>query len=321
MNTYQTNKIRRSIFDFLFAAFVIMFIMFAILSPTLGNSNFCKSYANKDSSVTSKLQEQLKQATDEIANQTGIVPQAFDFAVGGKKISSTQKEIVEAVYAGNNFDYSNSAGIETAYNNGITEYYRFNGLELDTQALERAVPMACAAFNKTFSVRNITEMRNFVALLSKYSIVFAAAFLVLAGLVGLKIFDLHGGRTKVFGHYGSALICAGDSLILIAICDIFIHFADRLYLTNNVCFNSAFSSASRIYFICVAAFGIALDIAGVSMINYVRRYYHSKAKKQQQEDDINRSLYVKRFDGEDMTIKEIVDNRRKGYEEHKNGTN
>ncbi len=318
MNTYQTNRIRRSIFDFLFAALITMFIMFAILSPTLGNSNFCKSYSNRDASVTTELQEQLKSATDEIAERTGIVPQAFDFAVGSKKISSVQKEIIEAVYSGNNFDYTDSAGIENAYNNGIKEYYRFNGLELDESLLDTAVPMACSAFNKVFSIRNITEMRNFIALLSKYSIVFAAAFLVLAVLVGLKIFDLHGGRTKVFSHYGSSLICVGNSLILIAICDIFIHFADRLYLTNNVCFNSAFSSASKIYFICLAVFGVAFDIGGVSMINYVKRYYHSKAKKQKQEDDINRSLYVARMDGEDMTIKQIVDERRK---EFKDGTN
>lgn len=319
MNTYQTNRLRRTIFDFIFAAFVIMFIMFAILSPTLGNSRFCKSYANKDASVTAKLQEQLKTETDLIADQTGIVPQAFDFAVGSKKISAAQKEIIEAVYSGTNYDYSNSSGIEKAYNNGIIEYYRFNGLELDDDALERAVPMACASFNKVFSVRNITEMRSFITLLSKYSIVFAAVFLVLSVLVGLKIFDLHGGRTKVLGHYGSALICAGDSLILIALCDIFIHFADRLYLTNNICFNTAFSKASRIYFVILAVFGIAFDIAGFSMINYVKRYYHHKARKQKQEDDINRSLYVKRIDGEDLTIEQIVDNRRK--ENNNNGTN
>lgn len=311
MNTHKANRYRRTIYDILLAVFIIMFIMLAMLSPTLGNSSFYTRFINGDSNVTITLQENLKQKTDEIAKTTGIEPAAFDFAVGQNKISSTQKEIINAVFAGNDYDYSDSAKIKQAYNDGITEYYRYNGLELEFTALDRAVPMACAAFNETFSISNNIEMNEMIRFLKTYSIVLAIACVVAIAILVLKIFSLHGGRTKVFSHYGSSLICAGDAAILIAICDLFMHYGDRLYLTNNIGFNTAFAGASRLYFVILVLFGVAFDIAGFSMLRFVKRYYTHKAHSQRQETDINRNLYVKNPDGEDKTIGEIFEDRRR----------
>lgn len=314
MNTYKANKIRCTLYDMLLAFLVMLFIMSAMMSPTLGNSHFYSRYIDGKSDITVELQSSLKEKTDDIAQKTGIDPLAFEFAVGQKKISATQKEIINAVFSGSNYDYSDSAGIEDAYHDGIVEYYRFNGLELDEEALERAVPMACKAFNSVFGISNNKEMKTFVTFLSKYSIALVAVSLVFIVLAVLKIFTLHGGRTKMFGHYGSALISAGYGAILIAILNLIFKFAEKLYLTNNVGFNTAFAGACKTYNLIFALFGIAFIIAGFSMINHVRSYYNSKSSKQKQEIDINRSLYVKREDGEDKTIEELVNDRRKELE-------
>lgn len=317
MNTHKVNRIRYTLYDMLLGLLVVLFVMLAMLSPTLGNTHFYFSHINGNTTVTSALQEDLNKRTDKIAEQTGVVPEAFYFAVGQSKISSTQKEIVNSVFSGNNYDYSDSAKIESAYNDGIVEYYRYNGLELDANALERAVPMACAAFNQVFGIGNSNEMNGMMRFLQKYSIALAVAILFIGILVALKIFTINGGRTKVFSHYGSALICAGDAAILISICDLFVHYANRLYLTNNIGFNTAFAGATKMYFVILVIFGIALDVAGFSMLRHVKRYYSHKANSQQQEIDINRNLYVKGADGEEKTIGEIVEDRRKEFD---NGT-
>lgn len=311
MNTYRADKIRATLYDILLGLVVVVFVMLAILSPTLGNSHFYSRYINGNGSVTTSLQDSIKEKTDAIADETGIERSAFDFAVGQKKISSVQKDIINSVFVGNNFDYSDSASIKSSYHDGISEYYRRYGLDLDENALDRAVPMACAAFNEVMGIGNSTEMNKLVTFMQKYSIALAVAMLVAAVLLSLKIFTFHGGRTKMFSHYGSALISAGEAMLLIAVSDLGVHYADRLYLTNNFGFNTAFSSASRAYFIIVAAFAIALIIAGASMIKYVLSYYERKTNSQRQENEINRSLYVKREDGDDKTIEEIVKDRRK----------
>lgn len=309
MNSYKVNKLVCTMYDMILAFFIVLFIFFALVSPTMGNSHFYKREIN-DSEITIYLQESIKEKTDEIARKTGIEPAAFDFAVGQKRISATQKEIVNAVFAGVNYDYSASASIESAYHDGIVEYYRYNGLELDAAALDRAVPMACAAFNKAFGVGNMGEMRRLVAYASRYSIAMAVAVLVLIVVLVLRIFTIHQGRTKVFSHYGSALISAGDAMILVAVLNFVVHFIDRLYLTDNKGLNLAIANASNLYFILFAVFGVVFVIAGFSMLRYVKRYYVRKTRSQKQELDINRSLYVKRADGEDKTIEQIVNERK-----------
>lgn len=313
---YKIEKARRTIYDLLLALAIIAFILLVMLSPTLGHSQFYGRFITNDAEITASLQSSLKEKTDSIADKTGIAPEAFDFAVGSKKVSVTQKEISNAIFAGINYDYSDSASIRDCYHDGITEYYRYNGLELDVDALERAVPMACAAFNETYGISNNKEMNEMIRFMSRYSIVLAVAALVLGALIVLKIFTIYHGRTRVFSHYGSALLCAGNSAILIGLSNFVVHYGNRLYLTDSFAFNKAFSGASNVYFMILILFGIAFDVAGISMIRYVDTYYKRKMDKQKQEHDINRSLYVKRFDGEDKTVGEIVDNRRKDYGEN-----
>lgn len=311
MNTYKANKIRATFYDLLLAVVIVVFIMLAMLSPTLGNSHYYSSYIVGEGNVTTALQASIKEKTDAIAQQTGIEPEAFDFAIGQKKISSVQKDIVNSVFSGNNYDYSDSAGVKSGYNDGITEYYRRFGLDLDKEALERAVPMACAAFNEVMGIGNSNEMNKMITFMKRYSMVLAAVMLVAAILLSLKIFTFHGGRTKMFSHYGSALISAGEAMLLIAVSDMFVHFANRLYLTNNVGFNTAFAGGSKTYFFILSIFAIVFIIAGISMIRYVLAYYDRKARSQRQERDINQSLYVKGENGEEKTIGEIVSDRRK----------
>lgn len=318
MNTYKVEKARRMLFDMVLALFVVMFIMFAALSPTLGNAQFYSRHIKGNSAITQELQKSIKQKTDDIADKTGVLPEAFDFAVGQKKISAVQRDIINSVFAGINFDYSDSAAIKDTYHDGIKEYYRYNGLDLDESKLDRAVPMACSAFNEVMGIGNSMEMRNFITILSKYSIVLAVLSLLIAAFTAFKIFTLHHGRTKMFSHFGSAAVGAGDAMILISLSNLVINYANRLYLTNNYGFNTAFAGACRVYFIIIAIFGIAFVIAGISMIRYCDSYYNRRYSKQKQEDDINRSLYVKSFDGDDKTIGEIVENRRKEYNSNDN---
>jgi hypothetical protein len=301
------------VYDIVLAVLIMLFVLFALMSPTLGNSHFYSRYMS-NSSITSYLQDSLKEKTATIADKTGIEKEAFDFAVGQKKISSTQKEMINSVFAGNNYDYTDSASIESCYRDGITEYYRYNGLDLDADALDKAVPLACSAFNETLSIGNNNEMNSLITFLSKYSIVLAVVMLVIAIILGLKIFSLHGGRTKVLSHYGCSLACAGDAMIAVFICNIIVHFANRLYLTNNEGLNVAINSASNTFMLIYALFGLAFVIAGISLNTYVGKYYRRKAQKQKQESEINRTLYVKREDGEDKTVEQIYEDRRKELE-------
>lgn len=311
MNTYKANKFRAIVYDLMLAAIIVVFVMLAMLSPTLGNSHFYSRHINGKENITISLQESIKERIDAIAEETGLFPEAFDFAVGQKKIGAIQKEIINSVFSGNNYDYSDSSGIKNAYYDGITEYYRQYELELDKDALERAVPMACEAFNDVMGIGNTGEMARMITFLSRYSLYGAVAMFVAGAVLAFLIFAFHGGRTKMFSHYGCSLISAGEAMLLIALLDLVVHYSDRLYLTNNFGFNTAFSSASRMYYLIIAVFAAALIIAGFSMHRFVKNYYDKKAKSQKQELDINRSLYVKREDGDDLTIAQIYEDKRK----------
>lgn len=309
MNIRASYKTRNLISDMALALLIFLFFSFAVMSPTLGNTGFYSRYLN-DGSITTQLQEKLNEETEIIANETGIEPKAFEFAVGQNKISTIQREIIKSAFSGGNYDYSDSSNIENCYRDGITEYYRFNGLELDQDALELAVPKACKALNSVMGIDNNREFKSFSKKLSETSIILAVAMLILAAALGFRMFTGAGGSTSVLSHFASSMISAGFAWVLLFVVNLIVDFCDKLYLTNNEAVNYALSGASNTYFFIEALFGIALIIGGSSMMIYVYNYYVKKAQKQKQEISINKNLYVHNEGGDDITIEEIVKDRR-----------
>lgn len=308
MNFHVSSKINRTITDIVLALLIFVFFMMAVMSPTIGNAHFY-GFALNDATVTTMLQDKLNEQTQEIAAKTGIEEKAFEFAVGQNKISTIQREIVKSSFSGANYDYSDSANIESCYTDGIREYYRYNGMELDEAALEMAVPMACRALNSVMGIENNREFRTFTYFLGKISIILAVALLILILALGFRVFSLSGGRTKMLSHYACSFISAGAALVFLFIVNALTRFSDNLYLTNNDGLNYALASGFNVYFLIQACFGAALIIAGASMLGYVYKYYTEKFRKQKQERDINKTLYVKLEDG-DKTIGELASNAR-----------
>lgn len=126
---------------------------------------------------------------------------------------------------------------------------------------------------------------------------------------------LNAARTKMFGHYASAMICAGLALVLLCVANFAFSFSQNMYLTENDGVNIAMSKAFDLYFIIEACFGAALLIGGYSMIAFVYRYYVRKAEHQNLELEINKTLYVDSTDG-DKTIGELVEQRGKNKQEN-----
>lgn len=318
MNSKKMHRLKSTGYDIAFALLLFVFVVLATMSPTVGNVGFYNRYLG-DGDVTAKVQEAVNEEMKSVASVTGIEEQAFKYAVGEKKISSTQKEMIKAAFDGNPIDYSESANIETCYREGIREFYRSNGMldELDENALETAVPMACSAFNKALGIKNAKEFKNFAYKLSHMSIVLTVGVLILAVVMAFVIFSYSRGRTRVFSHYGSSLISAGLALVLLFISNMLFRISDKLYLTNNEGINIAIARASNLYFLILAVFGVAFIVAGVSMMTYVYRYYTNKMKKQKQEVDINRNLLVSSDEG-DVSVEEIVETRRRARRERQN---
>ena len=113
----------------------------------------------------------------------------------------------------------------------------------------------------------------------------------------------------MYSHYACSFISAGAALVLLFVSNALMRFSDNLYLTNNDGLNYALASGFNAYFLIQACFGAALIIAGASMLGYVYKYYTDKFRKQKQERDINKTLYVKLEDG-DKTIGELASNAR-----------
>ena len=284
-------KIINIVIDSIVAILLIVFTVTIITSPTLGSEDFHVSYYESEE-VTLALQENLKVRTDFIAQETGVLPEAFDYAVGPIKIDTEKNHIVYAIFHGNNYDYSDSSQIKQAYREGIKEYYRSNGLEIDEATLELAVANACVAFNDTFGVTNNTQLTEFVNATSKHSMIVAIISLVLFVFFVTRIFAFNMGRTKSFAHLGSALISAGVSLVTMFVMNVAIDFTDRLYLTSNSVINNAISQATGRYFLIIAAFGVAYIGMGVTALKFVYNYYTKKNAANTQETLINKKLLL-----------------------------
>lgn len=316
MNSHASSRINRTVADIVLALLLFLFMIMAVMSPTIGNSGYYK-FALKDGTVTTMLQDRLNEKTAEIAEKTGIEAKAFEFAVGQNKISTIQREIVKSAFSGANYNYSDSASIESCYADGIREYYRYNGMELDEVALEIAVPMACRALNGVMGIENNREFKNFTYFMGKISIIIAAALLILMLALSFRIFNLSGGRTKVVSHYACSLISAGMALVLLFVVNALTRFSDGLYMTNNDALNYALAGGINAFFLIEALFGVAFIVGGASMMGYVYKYYTTKFNKQKQERDINRTIYVKVQDG-DKTIGELVNDRRERTKKSQN---
>lgn len=279
------------IIDSVVAILLVLFTVLIIASPTLGNEEFHSKYYESDE-VTLALQENLKVRTDFIAQETGVVPEAFDYAVGPIKIDDEKNRIVYAIFHGSNYDYSYSSQIEEAYREGIKEYYRSYGLEIDDATLELAVSNACVAFNDTFGVTNNSQLSKFVAVTGSYSIIGGFICLVLLVFFVTRIFAFNMGRTKSFAHLGSALISAGMSLVTLFVMNLVIGFTDKLYLTSNAVVNHAVSQATGRYFLLLGIFGVVFIGLGITALKFVYNYYIKKHFQQSQEALINKKLLL-----------------------------
>ena len=314
MNMHRLYKIKSAFYDVLLALLLFLFFILAVASPTIGNADFYGKFLSGDN-VTQAIQTSLNEKTAKIAEKTGIEPKAFEYAVGKNKISTLQKEIVKSAISGGNYDYSESSNIAGCYRDGIKEFYRFNGFELDEKSLDKAVELACTAFNEAMGIDNNKEFSTFTGRLGKVSIMIVVAIAALIVAVTVKIYMLNAARTKMFGHYASAMICAGLALVLLCVANFAFSFSQNMYLTENDGVNIAMSKAFDLYFIIEACFGAALLIGGYSMIAFVYRYYVRKAEHQNLELEINKTLYVDSTDG-DKTIGELVEQRGKNKQEN-----
>lgn len=311
MNMHILYKIKTTFFDVLLALFLFLFFVLAVASPTIGNSDFYGKFLGGED-ITQAIQTSLYEKTDEIAEETGIEPKAFEYAVGKNKIKALQKEIVKSAFSGGNYDYSESSNIAVCYRDGIKEFYRFNGFELDEKALEEAVPLASKAFNEAMGIDNNVEFSTFVGRLGRVAVMIVVAIFALIAACAVKVFMLNDGRTKMFSHYASSMISAGLSLVAVCILNFALQFASNMYLTENDGLNIALGQAFNVYFIILACFGAVLLIGGYSMMIYVYHYYVRKAHHQKQEIEINKTLYVGSENG-DKTIGEIAKEHEEMY--------
>lgn len=309
MNSHALYRIKGTVYDLLLAVFILVFTVTVAMSATVGNVGFYSHFLN-NKQITSELKASLDEETEQIAQKTGIEQKAFEFAVGQNKISTVQREIVKSAFSGSDYNYSDSSNIENCYRDGITEFYRYNGMELDENALEDAVPLACKAFNKIMGIKNNVEFSNFTHFLSRTSIFIAVASLIFALALCLKVFTYSGGRTKMYSHYACALLSAGYTLVLLFVLNVVTNYSSRLYLTDNKALNIALSGGFNAYFLIEACFGGAFIIAGISMMLYVGRYYRHKAAKIKQEQEINSGIYVASAFG-DVTIGDIAKSSNK----------
>lgn len=309
MNSHALYRIKGTVYDLLLAVFILAFIVTVAMSATVGNVGFYSHFLN-NKQITSELKASLDEETEQIAQKTGIEQKAFEFAVGQNKISTVQREIVKSAFSGSDYNYSDSSNIENCYRDGITEFYRYNGMELDENALEDAVPLACKAFNKIMGIKNNVEFSSFTHFLSKTSIFIAVASLIFALALCLRVFTYSGGRTKMYSHYACALLSAGYTLVLLFVFNVVTNYSSRLYLTDNKALNIALSGGFNAYFLIEACFGGAFIIAGISMMLYVGRYYRHKAAKIKQEQEINSGIYVASAFG-DVTIGDIAKSSNK----------
>ncbi|WP_455493809.1 hypothetical protein [Eubacterium sp.] len=311
MNMHTLYKIKTTFFDVLLALFLFLFFVLAVASPTIGNSDFYGKFLGGED-ITQAIQTSLYEKTDEIAEETGIEPKAFEYAVGKNKIKALQKEIVKSAFSGGNYDYSESSNIAVCYRDGIKEFYRFNGFELDEKALEEAVPLASKAFNEAMGIDNNAEFSTFVGRLGRVAVMIVVAIFALIAACAVKVFMLNDGRTKMFSHYASSMISAGLSLVAVCVLNFALQFAPNMYLTENDGLNIALGQAFNVYFIILACFGAVLLVGGYSMMIYVYRYYVRKAHHQKQEIEINKTLYVGSENG-DKTIGEIAKEHEEMY--------
>lgn len=311
MNMHTLYKIKTTFFDVLLALFLFLFFVLAVASPTIGNSDFYGKFLGGED-ITQAIQTSLYEKTDAIAEKTGIEPKAFEYAVGKNKIKALQKEIVKSAFSGGNYDYSESSNIAVCYRDGIKEFYRFNGFELDEKALEEAVPLASKAFNEAMGIDNNVEFSTFVGRLGRVAVMIVVAIFALVAACAVKVFMLNDGRTKMFSHYASSMISAGLSLVAVCILNFALQFASNMYLTENDGLNIALGQAFNVYFIILACFGAVLLVGGYSMMIYVYRYYVRKAHRQKQEIEINKTLYVGSENG-DKTIGEIAKEHEEMY--------
>lgn len=127
MNTHRLYKIKTTFYDVVLALLMFLFFTVAVASTTIGNADFYNRFLGKEE-ITVAVQNSLNERTKEIAKETGIEQKAFEFAVGQNKIKTLQKEIIKSAFSGVNYDYSESSNISGCYRDGITEFYRFNGL-------------------------------------------------------------------------------------------------------------------------------------------------------------------------------------------------
>lgn len=311
MNMHTLYKIKTTFFDVLLALFLFLFFVLAVASPTIGNSDFYGKFLGGED-ITQAIQTSLYEKTDEIAEETGIEPKAFEYAVGKNKIKALQKEIVKSAFSGGNYDYSESSNIAVCYRDGIKEFYRFNGFELDEKALEEAVPLASKAFNEAMGIDNNVEFSTFVGRLGRVAVMIVVAIFALIAACAVKVFMLNDGRTKMFSHYASSMISTGLSLVAVCILNFALQFASNMYLTENDGLNIALGQAFNVYFIILACFGAVLLVGGYSMMIYVYQYYVRKAHRQKQEIEINKTLYVGSENG-DKTIGEIAKEHEEMY--------
>lgn len=304
MNSHKLYRIKGTVCDLLLAVMILAFTLSVAMSATVGNVGFYSHFLD-DKQITAELKTALDSETEAIAQKTGIEQKAFEFAVGQNKISNVQKEIVKSAFSGSDYNYTDSAKIKSCYRDGITEFYRYNGMELDEDALEDAVPLACKAFNKVMGIQNNIEFANFAHFLSRTSVFIAVASLIFVLALCLRVFTHSGGRTKMHSHYACAFLSAGYTLVLLFVLNIVTGYSSKLYLTNNKALNIALSGGFNAYFFIEACFGAAFIIAGISMMIYVGRYYRHKAAKIKQEQEINSGVYVASQYG-DVTIGDIA---------------
>ena len=308
MNFHAITKIKSIFLDVLLALMIFLFIAFIAMSSTIGNTSFYSRYVS-DSAVTAYLQESIKEETDLIAQKNAVEAKAFDFAVGQNKISTVQKEIIKSAFSGMDYDYTDSYRIKQCYYDGISEYYRFNGMEIDDETLDIVSNEAAKCFNEALGIHNNIEFKRFSGFLRRTSIIFGIACAIFAAGLIYWIYTFCRGRTKLFGHYGCALISAGEALVLLFAANSVFGISKNLYFTDSAGLNFAISGAFNSYFLILALFGAAIIFAGIMLIVYVKKYYYRKYDKIEQELNINRTLYVASQEG-DITVEDIFNSHK-----------
>lgn len=285
-----TVSLRRIAYFFLalvMAACVVASVSVSIASGVLRTESFVQKRYEK---YNAQLLEEVNSALSGVADVTGLPTKAYTEAIQEGHIKTALHQAANNTVKGFDTDYTESKYLYGYYRTGILNYCKANGIPITEDELVRDACFAVDVFNDTVGDESTKSIIIF-ALAYTNKPVMLAVFSIIAFIVCAFIIDFTSyGRHKKYDYIATALITAGETMIILPAFALIMKYTSTLRFMDVDVYNMALADVLNDIMKIIMAVGVVSLVIGIIIGVYNYRYYSKKTEFLMTEHNIRQKL-------------------------------